>query len=246
MPMVNGESPHVSRDEADLALRARATVIRPSPERDGSDPVLQASEWLASGAPIGFRRLAGRVGMALVDLDLCPPRYRDPCASPAADGRPVPRESTRCSKAGRRELLAERFAADVEIRSRFRREATAAARSRARPNTVTIFDVGEWRGTPFIVMEYLSGGTLRHVLRRGAASRARCRGSRRLRSRSTPPMLAASCPPSSPRTSSSTSRRVVRVATSGSQRPRGSTRSPSGYGARDRRDLAPEQAQGSR
>ena len=65
-------------------------------------------------------------------------------------------------------LLAERFAADVEIRRRFRREALAAARLSGEPNTVTIFDVGEWRGTPFIVMEYLSGGTLEHVLRRGA------------------------------------------------------------------------------
>ena len=65
-------------------------------------------------------------------------------------------------------LLAERFAADVEIRRRFRREALTAARLSGEPNTVTIFDVGEWRGTPFIVMEYLSGGTLEHVLRRGA------------------------------------------------------------------------------
>ena len=65
-------------------------------------------------------------------------------------------------------LLAERFAADVEIQRRFRREALTAARLSGEPNTVTIFDVGEWRGTPFIVMEYLSGGTLEHVLRRGA------------------------------------------------------------------------------
>jgi hypothetical protein len=67
-------------------------------------------------------------------------------------------------------VLAGRFAADWEVRNRFRREALAAARLSGEPNTVTIFDVGEWRGTPFIVMEYLGGGTLEQVLRGGAQS----------------------------------------------------------------------------
>src|SRR5947208_10768482 len=35
-----------------------------------------------------------------------------------------------------------------------------AARLSGEPNTVTIFDVGEWNERPFIVMEHLSGGTL--------------------------------------------------------------------------------------
>ena len=53
------------------------------------------------------------------------------------------------------------------VRSRFRREALAAARLSGQPNTVTIFDVGEWRGTPFIVMEYLGGGTLEQKVKHG-------------------------------------------------------------------------------
>jgi serine/threonine-protein kinase len=57
-------------------------------------------------------------------------------------------------------LLAERYAEDYAVRRRFTREALAAARVSGEPNTVTIFDVGEWNGRPFIVMEYLSGGTL--------------------------------------------------------------------------------------
>jgi eukaryotic-like serine/threonine-protein kinase len=65
-------------------------------------------------------------------------------------------------------LLATRFAADEAVRRRFRREALAAARLSGDSNAVTIFDVGEWRGTPFIVMEYLGGGTLEQVLRGGA------------------------------------------------------------------------------
>src|SRR5215210_377470 len=57
-------------------------------------------------------------------------------------------------------LLDERFADDASLRRRFRREALAAARLSGTPHIVTIFDVGEWRGRPFIVMEYLPGGTL--------------------------------------------------------------------------------------
>ncbi len=70
-------------------------------------------------------------------------------------------------------VLTERLAADEEVRKRFRREALAAARLSDEPNTVTIFDVGEWRGRPFIVMEYLGGGTLEQVLRHGAQSPAK-------------------------------------------------------------------------
>ena len=104
-----------------------------------------------------------------VEQNLCPPRYLhlEWVASGgmgdlyrAIDdtlGRPVAVK-----------LLATRFAADEDVRRRFHREALTAARLSDLPNTVTIFDVGEWHGRPFIVMEYLGGGTLEHVLRGGA------------------------------------------------------------------------------
>lgn len=57
-------------------------------------------------------------------------------------------------------LLGERFADDADIRRRFEREALTAARLSGAPHVVTIFDVGDWNGRPFIVMEYLPGGTL--------------------------------------------------------------------------------------
>lgn len=63
-------------------------------------------------------------------------------------------------------LLAERYAADHEVRERLTREALAAGRLSAGPNTVTIYDVGEWDGRPYIVMEYLPGGSLEEWLRR--------------------------------------------------------------------------------
>jgi tetratricopeptide (TPR) repeat protein len=57
-------------------------------------------------------------------------------------------------------LLSYRFAGDATIRRRFTREALAAARMSGHPHIVTIYDVGEWDARPFIVMEYLPGGTL--------------------------------------------------------------------------------------
>jgi len=57
-------------------------------------------------------------------------------------------------------VLAERYADEEGIRRRFTHEALAAARLSNAPNTVTIFDVGEHEGRPYIVMEYLPGGSL--------------------------------------------------------------------------------------
>ena len=62
-------------------------------------------------------------------------------------------------------ILAERFADDASVRERFTREALSAARLSGEPNTVTIYDVGEHDDRPYIVMEYLSGGSLDDVLR---------------------------------------------------------------------------------
>jgi serine/threonine-protein kinase len=66
-------------------------------------------------------------------------------------------------------LLAEHHAADETVRARFTREALAAARVSASPNTVTIFDVGEGQGRPYIVMEYLPGGSVADRLAREGA-----------------------------------------------------------------------------
>jgi serine/threonine-protein kinase len=66
-------------------------------------------------------------------------------------------------------ILAERFATDESVRARFTREALAAARLSGEPNIVTIFDVGEYRERPYIVMEYLGGGSLDGVLRGSGA-----------------------------------------------------------------------------
>lgn len=50
---------------------------------------------------------------------------------------------------------------------RFKLEARAQARLRKHQNIVTIYDVGSWRGRPYIVMEYVGGGSLRSYLSKG-------------------------------------------------------------------------------
>jgi serine/threonine-protein kinase len=68
-------------------------------------------------------------------------------------------------------LLAQRYASDEEAVRRFEREGRAGARVSAHPHVVTIFDVGHAEGpgdgqTPYIVMEYLPGGTVAQWLAR--------------------------------------------------------------------------------
>ena len=68
-------------------------------------------------------------------------------------------------------LLAERYANDEVAGRRFKREARAAARLSGHPIVVTIYDVGQAgtdadsMGRPFLVMEFLSGGTVADALR---------------------------------------------------------------------------------
>jgi serine/threonine-protein kinase len=76
-------------------------------------------------------------------------------------------------------VLAERYAHDKLAGRRFTREARAAARLSGHPNVVTIYDVGRAmpsaespQGRPFIVMEYLAGGTVADALRTGEFDQA--------------------------------------------------------------------------
>ncbi len=63
-------------------------------------------------------------------------------------------------------ILAPEKGADPKFAERFQREAQALARLN-HPNIVTIYDFGEVDGMFFLVMEYVDGMTLRHLLREG-------------------------------------------------------------------------------
>lgn len=56
---------------------------------------------------------------------------------------------------------------DRVFRARFEREARAAGKLSHHPNVITIFDVDETKGRPFIVMELVTGGTLSSRLQDG-------------------------------------------------------------------------------
>lgn len=64
-------------------------------------------------------------------------------------------------------ILRPQLASDPRIRRRFEDEARASAQL-AHPHVVAVFDSGEEDGTPFLVMERLSGRTLADEIRRGA------------------------------------------------------------------------------
>src|SRR5205809_5106015 len=101
-----------------------------------------------------------------IDTAMLPGRYRDPelvgrggmgevyCATDTGLGRVVAIK-----------VLDERLASDETVRRRFEREARAAARLSGEAGIITIFDVGEFNGRPFIVMEYVRGRSLQDVLR---------------------------------------------------------------------------------
>ena len=60
-------------------------------------------------------------------------------------------------------VLRSQFASDPLFRARFEREAQAAA-GFTHPNIIDIYDVGEEGRTPYIVMEYVRGDTLKDII----------------------------------------------------------------------------------
>ena len=67
------------------------------------------------------------------------------------------------------------FAHDAEFLTRFERE-TRVMSKLAHPNCVSIVDFGVWDGSPYLVMEYVGGVTLRSVLDDGALEPRRALG----------------------------------------------------------------------
>jgi eukaryotic-like serine/threonine-protein kinase len=124
-----------------------------------------------AGAPTAHRRPPRLLGL--------PPRYT-PIRRIARGGMSTLwcAEDTLLGRQVAIKLLSGALGDDADARRRFEREARAAA-SLAHPHVVTIFDVGETadgHDQPFIVMEYLEGGTVGEA--RGAAGVSRKRALR--------------------------------------------------------------------
>ena len=116
-----------------------------------------------------FRRL--QPGHAVVvDESRLPERYRNPeLIARGGMGEVYRAEDAHLARIVAVKLLSGRFADNDAIRGRFTREGLAVARLSHAPNTVTIFDVGEHGGRPYIVMEYLPGGSLADRIEREGA-----------------------------------------------------------------------------
>jgi serine/threonine protein kinase len=77
-------------------------------------------------------------------------------------------------------VMLPQFAADPAAKTRFLREARAAARIK-HDNVVTVYEADERDGTPYIAMEFLEGYSLDEYLRRAPSrSRRSCALPRRL------------------------------------------------------------------
>ena len=109
----------------------------------------------------------------MVNEGQLPDRYRNPeLIARGGMGEVYRAEDADLARVVAVKLLSHRFPDNDAIRGRFTREALAVARLSHAPSTVTIFDVGEHGGRPYIVMEYLPGGSLADRLEREGARRS--------------------------------------------------------------------------
>ena len=110
------------------------------------------------------------------DDSILPPRYEHPeRIARGGMGEIYRAEDSHLARTVAVKVLSERYADNEATRGRFTREGLAAARLSKAPSTITIFDVGEHEGRPYIVMEYLAGGSLADRLTRDGSAAARPR-----------------------------------------------------------------------
>ena len=103
-----------------------------------------------------------------VRIDTLPPRYTDvEHVARGGMGDVYRATDTVLGRTVAVKVLGDRYSGDPDVRRRFKNEGRAAARLSGAPSTVTIFDVGDAEEQPYIVMEFLEGGSLEERLKAG-------------------------------------------------------------------------------
>jgi len=137
----------LERPALEVAARALALDQRAADQAEPGSSLI--------GQTISHYRIArelGRGGMGVV--------YE---AEDTRLGRPVALKFLRSEGLEPGDRIAGRSPGRAEARERFQREARAAS-ALNHPNICAVYDVGEYRGDPFMVMEFLDGSTLKHLI----------------------------------------------------------------------------------
>jgi len=78
-------------------------------------------------------------------------------------------EDTKLNRQVALKFMPAHLASDTDMRTRFTREAQAAAKL-DHPNIVPVYEVGEFHDRPFIVMAHIDGQSLRDIIKKGKLS----------------------------------------------------------------------------
>ncbi|MEW5796985.1 MAG: protein kinase [Candidatus Zixiibacteriota bacterium] len=112
---------------------------------DGPDDITRTYVQLADGSVVAHYRIIEKIGAGGM-------------------GEVYLAEDTELNRRVALKFLPSHLCLDEEYRTRFRREAQAAAKLN-HPNIVTIHEVGDYGGHPYIVSEYVGEQTLKDVIR---------------------------------------------------------------------------------
>lgn len=111
---------------------------------DWSEEISECFGSLRGGTEVGHYTLAGHIGSGGM-------------------GEVYLANDSRLDRKVALKFLSPKLASDAEFRGRFETEAKAVAQIN-HPNVVTVYEVGDYQGAPFIAMELLSGRSLAQLL----------------------------------------------------------------------------------
>ncbi|MFO0661657.1 MAG: serine/threonine-protein kinase [Polyangiaceae bacterium] len=140
--------------EAELGATAVAPVVRPLPHDAEIDRAVASAPTMISSGSVEDEQLPDRIGLVLGG------KYRlDTLLGAGGMGQVYRATHLALGEPVAVKFLLSQWAMMPEIRTRFRREASALAKLR-HPGIVSVLDFGEHEGSLFMVMELIAGVTL--------------------------------------------------------------------------------------